>query len=314
MSVALVTGAAGFIGRHLSRRLSSMGVRVIGVGHGQLTANEQSYWGISHWIRGEASFGTLQSLRDVAPHIDAVYHLAGGSSVGSSLEQPLLDFQKSVVSTAEVLEWTRINSLNARFVLASSAAVYGAMHTGPISEHAHLTPHSPYGFHKLATECLVRSYAHTYGVQAAIVRLFSVYGEGLHKQLLWDSCRKLVADTSQIQLGGSGEEVRDFIHVADATALLAAATRLAGEEPFIVNGGTGYGHTVRTTAETLCAAWGVRTALSFSGVKRKGDPNYLVADTAGQKCLLLPAFTALEVGLRAYVDWFKNEQVVDTCE
>src|SRR6202012_4896575 len=105
-------------------------------------------------------------------------------------------------------------------IVASSAAVYGAQHAGPIAEQDALVPMSPYGQHKLMMEQLCRSYAMTFGIRSTVVRLFSVYGASLRKQLLWDVCSRLHRGERSLMLGGTGREIRDWIHVRDVVRLL----------------------------------------------------------------------------------------------
>ena len=88
---------------------------------------------------------------------DYIFHLAGGSSVGASIANPYEDFSRTVATTAELLEWMRLAAQNATLVSVSSAAVYGAGHTGPIREEHALLPFSPYGYHKLMMENLCQS-------------------------------------------------------------------------------------------------------------------------------------------------------------
>ena len=74
--------------------------------------------------------------------------------------------------------------------------------------------------HKLMMEQVCRSYGAAFGLRTIVARLFSVYGLGLRKQLLWDLCKKLSEEGSSVQLGGTGEELRDWVDVGDVTHAL----------------------------------------------------------------------------------------------
>jgi UDP-glucose 4-epimerase len=191
-------------------------------------------------------------------------------------------------------------------VLASSAAVYGAGHSQPIREADALLPYSPYGSHKRIAEELFASYGRNFGLNVATVRLFSVYGAELKKQLLWDACGRLAKDASQLTLGGTGDELRDWLHVSDAAAVLQQAAIQACAAGYTVNGGTGVAVSVRQVAEQLCAVWGAGTVLGFSGQGRAGDPQYLVADVAEAAALGFAPRTAWQAGVADYVAWFKR--------
>jgi UDP-glucose 4-epimerase len=301
-----ITGARGFIGRHLARHLAGAGERVAGIGHGAWPQADAARWGISDWLNADVDGASLTRLAETSGAPDCVYHLAGGSSVGASLAAPLEDFRRTAVSSAELLEWTRSNAPGAAIVAVSSAAVYGDGHQGPIDEGAPVRPFSPYGFHKYAMEQLCRSYAQSAGAKVAIVRLFSIYGNELTKQLLWDLCTRFEADAAEIVLAGSGEELRDWLHVDDVARLLEMAAAKASTEVTLVNGGRGEGLPVHAVAALARTAWGAAGSVSFSGARRPGDPFSLVAGT-GQldQWGFRPGVTPAR-GIADYVDWFRN--------
>src|SRR5205807_5394499 len=112
---------------------------------------------------------------------DTVFHLAGGSNVGASLQAPFEDFTRTTHTTASLLEWLRINAPRCKLVTVSSAAVYGDTRAEPAEETRPVQPVSPYGYHKLMMEQLCQEYSQVFGLRTAILRLFSVYGEGLRK-------------------------------------------------------------------------------------------------------------------------------------
>ena len=202
MATVLITGARGFIGQHLSKHLFDYGHHVIGIGHGDWSESDYSLTGLSDWFSGDLHIHILEKIQEqYEPKY--VFHLAGGSSVAAALAHPLDDFHRTVESTAHLLDWVRSSSPTTRLIAISSAAVYGAAFDGPIPESASPSPFSPYGFHKSMMESLCRSYIQTYGLDCRIVRLFSVYGPDLRKQLLWDICSRLEAGESPLLLGGS---------------------------------------------------------------------------------------------------------------
>ena len=195
-----------------------------------------------------------------------------------------------------------------RLIVASSAAVYGADHGGPIAEDAGLAPMSPYGQHKLMMEQLCSSYAASFGVRSTVARLFSVYGRRLRKQLLWDICCRLQQDGRTLALGGTGAEVRDWTDVRDVSRLLARIAERPQPQAFrVINGGCGRGTTVAEIAQMLVRHWGGDVAVRFSGMVRPGDPFSLVADTAGLHQLSFEWRVPIEQGLMDYMKWFKGE-------
>ncbi len=304
MTTSWITGAHGFIGRHLARYLRERGHAVCGIGHGAWSQEEATSWGLDYWLNGEIEGDNLSDLAIRLGTPNVVFHLAGGSSVGLSLQYPLEDFRRSVDTTARLLEWMRLNAPEAKNIFVSSAAVYGTGHEAPIPEATPHSPCSPYGFHKAMMEMLCQSYIRNYGIDISIIRLFSVYGSGLEKQLLWDLCNKLRRNANAVTLAGTGQELRDWINVADVVRLLGAVSAnptLA----LVVNGGGGTGVSVQEVADLVCMAWGENATVEFSGLHRSGDPNALVADVSLSRKLGFMPSVSLDKGIEQFVSWFK---------
>jgi len=301
-----ITGARGFIGRHLARHLSARGASISGIGYGAWTAKAAAEWGISQWVNGEVSEPNLDRLVAITGAPRTVFHLAGGSSVALSLETPAEDYRRSVESTSNLLEWTRVHSPKTAVVLTSSAGVYGGGHLGPIPESTDPRPVSPYGVHKRVAELLCESYSRSFGVRTAVVRLFSVYGPELRKQLLWDLCERLSRGAAALELSGTGEERRDWLHISDATRILEATEGYADRGGFTVNGGTGHGVCVRELVHLVLGAWTSHARVTFSGKTRHGDPESLVADMTSAARLQVVTSMSLPDGVRNYVEWYRR--------
>ena len=297
----LVTGARGFLGRHVARCFASAGFVVSGVGHGEWAASDYSAYGLSSWYQADI---TLETLLDVGLGPDCIVHCAGSGSVSSSFDNPFDDFNRSAATTSAVLEYVRVATPDTVVVLPSSAAVYGAAKVLPNIESAPLLPTSPYGVHKVIAESLCQSYATHFNIRIAIVRLFSLYGEGLRKQLMWDACKKLASGASDFS--GSGDELRDWLHVDDAADLLRTAVPNASAECAVVNGGSGRGISVRDALSMLSRAYGKDAPLHFSGVKRPGDPIGYQASIAAARLWGWEPRVPLDEGLVRYVKWFKG--------
>lgn len=298
----LVTGAHGFLGRYVARCCARRGHTVIGMGHGEWRQEEWELWGLSEWKRTNI---TLRTLKRIAYEPNIIFHCAGSGSVPSSIRDPLGDFERTVETTAHVLEYVRTSAPSCRVVYPSSASVYGAVATVPISENCPAAPISQYGTHKLIAEQMVTSYSRQFGTPAAIVRLFSVYGCGLRKQLLWDACHKF-AKNDHIFMG-TGDEVRDWLHVEDAAALLLAASEQATPKCPIVNGGTGRGVTIRDVLLYLGSSLlQTEVSPSFSGTQRVGDPVQYVADIKSSYDWGWSPTCQWKEGIEEYVTWWRN--------
>jgi UDP-glucose 4-epimerase len=301
--IAFVTGAHGTIGRHVASALAERGWRVIGLGHGHWDTNEQIAWGISRWHEGDVSLASLREM-EVSPSL--IIHCAGSGAVGASLTAPHADFQRTVATTATVLEFLRVACPDAKLVYPSSAAVYGLTEQFPMSESAQLRPVSPYGVHKKVSEELVTEHARLFGLNCSIVRLFSIYGEEFRKQLLWDACLRISANESVFF--GTGDETRDWLHVSDATVLLLKAAEHASSVCPVVNGGFGAPVSVRDVVTELFRLMGRSDLPTFCGTQRLGDPLHYNADTRRALAWEWQPKITWRDGLARYVSWFKQVQ------
>lgn len=309
MSTVWITGGRGFIGRNTAREAASQGMTVLGVGHGSWRAGEAQDWGFIHWVNGEVDACSLQTLYEKGGKPDLVIHLAGGSSVGAAVANPRDDFFRTVVSAVELCEWLRKKSPETAVVAVSSAAVYGAGHENTIVESATEKPFSPYGYHKQMMESLCRSYAASFGLHFVVARLFSVYGNGLQKQLLWDVCNRLAEQPDSLELGGTGEELRDWVSVSDVAKILVSLGKQASVDVPVFNVGSGVGTSVKEVAQLLTKHWknlgGEDVDIRFNGQSRVGDPFSLIANTQQLSSLGLQYVQSIDKGISEYVDWFR---------
>jgi len=317
MALVWVTGARGFLGRHVARRFARSGYRVAGIGiSGPSDAAIETIGlcnaaGEPAWIECAITEPSLDRLFGLTGRPDIVVHAAGSGAVGPSYADPLRDFRSSVETTAVVLDALRRFAPEACFVLPSSAAVYGARPEGPIFEATEPAPVSPYGAHKLAAEVLCRGAAAAFGQKVRIIRYFSLYGPTLRKQLLFDVSRKLRDDPAELIMAGTGEETRDFLHVEDAAelAFLVASSGISND--LVVNGGTGRASTVREVVELLARELGCKTRMKFTGEVRAGDPKHLCAATDSFRSIGFAPRYALDSGIASYATWLQDnwEQV-----
>jgi UDP-glucose 4-epimerase len=301
--VVLITGAGGFLGTHIAREFSLAGCRVVGVGKSEAGAAARQYLHAYH--RMTLPDPALKAV--FAEHAPSVcIHCAGGSSVPLSFENPRSDFYAGPLSTFELLETLRQVRPECRTVFLSSAAVYGDPQTLPIGEDQTASPISPYGFHKLECEQLCFEYAKLHGMRTASVRVFSAYGSGLRKQVVWDMCEKAVRNGS-LSLRGSGGESRDFVHGED----VAKAVRLVVEkapchgEPY--NVGSGRETTIVELAELVAEALQLRCKPIFDGTVSPGTPRNWRADIGRISVLGFQPSITFAQGISSFANWCRGE-------
>lgn len=273
------------------------------MGHGDWTEETWRRWGVSAWHELDV---TLAGLIAHAGKPDLIVHCAGSSSVGFSFENPEQDFERTVGTTVEVLEYIRTTAPETAIVYPSSAAVYGRATNLPITEETPLAPISPYGVHKRMAEDLCRSYAESFGVRVAIVRLFSAYGIELRKQLLWDASRKALS--GDLLFDGTGQETRDWVNAEDIARLLLIAGDHAAPDVPIINGASGHEVAIQTILGELFDALGVSGKAEFSGTVRAGDPARYCGDPSRAMAWGWAPERSWHDGVREYASWFHENQ------
>ena len=301
----LITGVAGFLGRYVARQFFRDGWRVVGLDD---VPPENAPPHVSYRRIHLPSSGLIEVLRVEAPI--ACVHCAGRASVPLSMEDPASDFAANTVLTFEVLDALRQHAPGCRFVFLSSASVYGDPARLPVSETAAIAPVSPYGFHKRQCELLCEEFARVYRVPTVAARIFSAYGPGLRRQVVWDICEKLIT-SGALHLRGTGGETRDFIHAADVARALALLAEKAVAEGEIYNLGSGREVSIGDLAKLIVGALDLAVEPSFDGFTRPGDPLHWRADVSKIAELGFSPAVPLEEGIRAVAAWSSAELTVN---
>ncbi|MEH2384212.1 MAG: NAD-dependent epimerase/dehydratase family protein [Nostoc sp.] len=235
-------------------------------------------------------------------------HCAGRASVGLSVSDPVADFYANTVLTFELLNRLHMYAPDCRFIFLSSAAVYGNPESLPVRETQTVAPISPYGFHKLMCEQLCLEFTKIYGLSTASLRIFSAYGPGLRRQVLWDICQKAITQSSLL-LQGTGQESRDFIHALDIARALSVVVESAPMEGEIYNLGTGREVTIYELATMVLESLEQKCQMQFDGVVPTGNPLNWQADISKLKSIGFTPTVELERGVKTFVNWCRAELV-----
>ena len=299
----LITGVAGFIGRFVARHFSEQAWSVVGVD--QVPPENAPLQNLSAYHSLRLPDKRLTSLLQHSfPRV--CIHCAGRASVGRSVEDPASDFYDGSVITFELLNALRLYAPGCRFILLSSAAVYGNPRSLPVNEDEPTLPISPYGFHKLQCELLSLEFARVYGLATASVRVFSAYGAGLRRQVIWDICEK-IAKWKSLELQGTGKETRDFVHAADVTRALALIAETAPMEGEAYNIGSGKQVSITELANMIREMLGFKDQPCFDGIVPRGNPLHWQADITRIKSLGFSPQIELEEGIQSFVNWCREE-------
>jgi CDP-glucose 4,6-dehydratase len=232
--VALVTGAYGFIGGHLTRRLVAEGADVVILRRDKPAHSLIAMEGVEARCNVAASdLLDHESLLRVMNEygVTTVFHLAAQAIVAVANRSPLSTFETNVRGTYNLLEAARLAPTVDRVVIASSDKAYGQHEELPYREDAKLQPVFPYDTSKAAADLIARSYAVTYGLPVAVTRLANVYGGGdfNFSRLVPELSRAIFRGEAPV-IRSDGSPERDFIYAEDAVdAYLTIADGLADE-------------------------------------------------------------------------------------
>ncbi|MRR31946.1 NAD-dependent epimerase/dehydratase family protein, partial [bacterium] len=186
MTKYLVTGAAGFIARRVIEKLTSEGHQVVGVDN----INDSYDVRLKQWRLNRLSAikaftfikddicrpGMFEDVNRKHPDCEAVIHLAARAGVRQAVEMPDVYLQTNAAGTLNVLEWCRKTGVK-KMVMASTSSIYGANPPLPTPEDADSShPLQIYAASKKAAEVMAHTYRHLFGLDATIVRFFTVYG------------------------------------------------------------------------------------------------------------------------------------------
>jgi UDP-glucose 4-epimerase len=310
----LVTGGAGFIGSHLVRRLLATGHRVIVLD--DLSSGDVSNLPSNanlEFVRG--TILDLDLVSALVGKVDSIYHLAEfipntaqygyGHVVKFSTNNPLLDFDVNLRGTLNVIEAARKSHV--KTVYTSTAAVYGETNEPRNKETSSVTPVSPYGTSKLASEMFCNLYHRIYDLPVSVVRIFNAYGPRQRKYIMYDILERLYRNPSLLEVLGNGNQLRDFIYVDDVVdALIHLGAKEAYGEVF--NLGTSIPTSIKDLVDEIIRILAIHPQIKFTGKTWMGDIRSSVANIDKLQGLGYSPKTSLEHGLKEFIAWYLSTE------
>jgi len=236
---------------------------------------------------------------------DVCINCSGLAHVPNSLIHPFEDYTQNTLNVIKILEALRKSNPECKFINLSSAAVYGNPLTLPIDETHPINPLSPYGYHKYQAELLCEEYHKLYGLRTCSLRIFSAYGPGLRKQLLWDLYQKSIR-SEEIQLFGTGNETRDFIFIDDLIEAIEIVIRNGKFSAECLNIASGISYEVKEVAALFFRSMEKKVKIKFDDQSRDGDPSNWKADISQLMAMGFKSKTPLTIGIDKYVKWLKE--------
>lgn len=315
MSV-LVTGCAGFIASRVCQLLMESGETVVGVDN----LNDAYDSRLKHWRLGKlqghprfqfhhldiADYPKLRELFAARAPFSSVLNLGARAGVRPSVEDPWVYYQSNTIGTLNLLELCRQHGTR-KFVLSSTSSVYGADTPRPFREDSNTSrPLSPYAASKKAAETLVYTYHHLYGVDATVLRYFTVYGPAGRPDMSIFIFIRRIAEGQPITVFGDGRQERDFTYVDDIARGTVAALRPLGYE--IVNLGNDQPVALADVIAMIETFLGKKARIEYQPM-HAADVKATWADIsrAGQLLGWRPQ-VPLEEGIRRTVDWYRENR------
>lgn len=306
-----MTGAAGFIGSHLSEYLMKRGSKVVGID------NFIDYYPRSIKesniadLKREENFEFIEAsllevnLEKLLEGIDGVFHQSAQAGVRASWGQNFKIYtDNNILATQKLLEACRQSRVK-KFVYASSSSVYGDTKDLPMRESSLPCPVSPYGVSKLAAEHLCWLYYKNFGVPAVSLRYFTVYGARQRPDMAFHRFFRWALEGKPLEVYGDGRQSRDFTHVDDIVEAnwLAFQKGISGE---VYNIGGGSRITLNEVIDLIRVITGLDCEARYEGVQ-KGDVRHTSADTTkAETALGYKPRVSIQQGLKEEYEWIKE--------
>ena len=304
----LVIGGLGFMGACLVSRLVSRGVQVdVTTSTKIVTSGVRHVYGITYDESGFFSFLSIREYGDI-------YFLAGNPSPSNSEKDPYFDINTTNIPLLALLKTAVRCDFKGRLWFASSVAVYGGNNEYILGEDSKCSPLSYYAVSKLMAEEHLKMHNRLHGLHTGVFRIFSTYGGGLKRQLIYDVYKKIKNNSAEIFLHGTGNEARDISYVEDQiSAMLAIADNLVpnGE---VWNIGSGELHTVNEIIMQMCEIMHVDTRIKYQYPMRTYDGVCWRADIGKLRALEFKQEFTLASGLRETINAYDEKEINDDAQ
>jgi len=311
-----VTGAAGFIGSHVSEALLARGDRVFGFDNFDPFYDRRIKERNLAPLSAHPSFSFLEGdIRDAAALArwgegippDALIHLAAKAGVRPSVADPVGYADVNIHGTIRMLEWARERKVP-KVLFASSSSVYGGNTKVPFSEDDFVDhPVSPYAATKKAGELLCHTYCHLYGMNVAALRFFTVYGPRQRPEMAIHKFTRRILDGEEIDLYGDGSSRRDYTYIEDiVSGVLGALTAPRGYRVYNL------GESATISLSDLVAL--IEAACGKAAVRRvkppqPGDVPLTYADISrARKEIGYDPRTPIARGVSLFVEWYRRQE------
>lgn len=314
----VVTGAAGFIGSHVSAVLAEQGHRVWGIDNFDKfyqrsikESNLKKLEKYKNWdfLNGDICKGALEQIPASNGEIDVVLHLAGKAGVRPSIESPGEYVETNVKGTLNVLDYVRDRKIP-RVIFASSSSVYGTLSCVPWNESLKLDQAiSPYAVTKLSGEAMGYCYHHLYNIHFIALRFFTVYGPGQRPDLAIHKFFNAIYRNQPLPVYGDGNTMRDYTYISDIVDGICASIHIGNPCYEVIN----LGNNKPVSLNELLNAIEQVTGRNFQINRlpeQPGDVPITYADISKAKKLLqYEPKVDLMTGLHLFNEWYLAQDI-----
>jgi len=309
-----VTGAAGFIGSHLTDRLLADGHAV--VGYDNLSTGRMRFLDSAsanpnfRFVQGDLL--DKEALTRAMTGADFVFHLAANADVRFGTEHPERDLDQNTIATFNVLEAMRANGCK-RIGFSSTGSIYGEPEIFPTPEDAPFPLQtSLYGASKLAAEGMIQAYCEGFGFQGYIFRFVSILGERYTHGHVFDFYKKLSDDPTRLHVLGDGKQRKSYLYVHDCIDAMLLAIRVLNNKVHVLNLGTDEANRVNDSIAWISERLGLRPELTYEGGERGwiGDSPFILLDTRRIRALGWKPKLTIREGVLRTVDWLAQNRWV----
>ena len=305
-SEAIVTGGAGFIGANIVKALLERGFKVQ-VFHNLSTGN------LDNLPLDKINFCNIdlkQNYKDW-PTIEAtcIYHLAANADVRGGINDHNIDLNENLLVTKNACDFSLINNIK-KFVFASSATVYGEPNIFPTPEECTSNQTSLYGASKMSSEAFIQAYSNYGYFQSTIFRFVSWIGYGYSHGVIYDFVKKLLNDSSKLEILGNGKQMKSYLDVRDGVKGVINISELHDQNSSVFNLGHFQTMNVKNLADIVCDEMNLnKVEYHFTGGERGwvGDSPLVHLDTQKANKYGWEAEISIEDSIRTTVRYLLSE-------
>jgi len=307
----LVTGATGFVGSHIIKKLVSYGTDVIALVRSQ---DPRSYFyseGLDKKVIN--AYGDLKDhdrIYDIITRyeIETILHLGAQPIVGTAFVSPLETFRTNIEGTINVLEGARKSPLVKQIVVASSDKAYGKSEKLPYTEDMPLMGSAPYEVSKSCTDLISLSYAQTYGMPVTVTRFGNIYGPGdLNFNRIVPGAIKAALTNSVLNIRSDGKMIREYLYVEDVVnGYLMLAENIEKTKGEAFNFSSGERLKVIEVVEKIAKVMGKKIETKILNTAKNEIPEQYLSSEKVRKLLGWKAGYTFERGIEKTIPWYEK--------